>query len=90
MRKSSIVAAVLVGLSGCSNFLDSPKAVNDPNNPTGATRDQLFAGVQANTFGNEEGPVAMLICQWMQQCAGTGGRFVDTRSRLPTSRNAKK
>lgn len=81
MRKSSIAVAALCGamLAGCSNFLDAPKAVDDPNNPTGASRDQLFTGVQANIFGNEEGPVAMIICEWMQQCGGMNGRFVDAQ-----------
>ena len=69
MRKSSIAAAALcltVG-RGCSNFLDAPKAVADPNAPTQASANQLFVGVLANTFGNQEGSVAMLICEWMQQ-----------------------
>ena len=81
MRKSSIAAAALClsVVGGCSNFLDAPKAVNDPNNPTQASTNQLFEGVLANTFGNEEGPVAMIICQWMQQCAGVNGRFVETQ-----------
>jgi hypothetical protein len=81
MRKSSIAAAVL-GLTiagGCNSFLDSPKAVTDPNNPTVASTNQLFEGVLANTFGNQEGPIAMLICQWMKQCAGVNGRFVETQ-----------
>jgi len=81
MRKSSTAAAVL-GLTiagGCNSFLDSPKAVTDPNNPTVASTNQLFEGVLANTFGNQEGPIAMLICQWMQQCAGVNGRFVETQ-----------
>src|SRR5215213_10162811 len=79
MRKSSIAAAALSGilLAGCSSFLDAPKAVADPNAPTQATRDQLFVGALANIFANEEGPVAMIICEWMQQCAGINGRFVD-------------
>ena len=47
-----------------------------------ASRDQLFVGVLANTFANQEGPVAMLICEWMQQCAGVNGRFVDTQGEL--------
>jgi starch-binding outer membrane protein, SusD/RagB family len=81
MRKSSIAAAALclTVLGGCQGFLDSPKAVNDPNAPTVATRNQLFVGALANVFGNEEGGVAMLICEWMQQCAGINGRFVDTQ-----------
>jgi hypothetical protein len=69
--------ALAMGLAGCSNFLDSPKAVADPNNPTAATISQLFVGVESNIFGQQEGPVAMLICEWMQQCAGVNGRFVD-------------
>src|SRR4029079_6155218 len=81
MRKSSIAAAVLSAalLAGCSSFLDAPKAVADPNAPTVASRDQLFVGVLANTFANQEGPVAMLICEWMQQCGGINGRFVDSQ-----------
>ena len=81
MRKSSIAVAALflTVAGGCSDFLDSPKAVNDPNNPTQASTNQLFEGVLANSFGNQEGPVAMLICQWMQQCAGVNGRFVETQ-----------
>jgi starch-binding outer membrane protein, SusD/RagB family len=81
MRKSSIAAAALSAalMAGCSSFLDAPKAVADPNAPTAASRDQLFVGVMANTFANEEGPVAMVICEWMQQCAGVNGRFVDTQ-----------
>lgn len=71
-------AAAVVASSACSNFLDSPKAVADPNNPTVASRNQLFVGVQANTFGYYEGYVPMLVCMWMQQCAGINSRFVQT------------
>ena len=81
MRKWTIAAAALCLTGGafaaCTNFLDSEKAVNDPNNPTIANRNQLFVGVLANTFGNAEGPVPMIICEWMQQCAGVNGRFVE-------------
>jgi hypothetical protein len=75
-----IVAAGLclsAALASCSNFLTADKAVADPNNPTVATRNQLFVAMQANIFGQQEGPVAMIVCQWMQQCAGVNGRFVD-------------
>jgi hypothetical protein len=82
IKKSSIAAAALCATvlsASCSDFLDSPKAVADPNSPTQASTNQLFVGVLANTFGNYEGPVPMLICQWMQQCAGVNGRFVETQ-----------
>src|SRR5690349_11097137 len=78
--RNSMLAAGLVGMvAGCSNFLDSPKAINDPNNPTAASVNQLLAGIEAQIFGEQEGPVAMLICEWMQQCAGTAGRFVEVQ-----------
>src|SRR6185436_15121306 len=63
-------------LAGCSNFLESPAAKADPNLPTGATTDQLFVGAQANIFAQQVGPLAMIACQWMQQCSGVNGRFV--------------
>jgi len=80
MRIYRIAAAGLglAGLLGCSDFLSSPKAISDPNNPTGATRNQLFVGVQSNIMGQQEGPVAMVVCMWMQQCAGINGRFVES------------
>ncbi len=81
MRVVRLIAAAGFGLAaalaGCSNFLNSDKAVADPNNPTVATRNQLFVGALANIFGEQEGPVAMIVCEWMQQCAGVNGRFVD-------------
>jgi hypothetical protein len=66
-------------LASCSSFLDAPKAVADPNNPTAASVNQLLGGIEAQKFGDQEGPVAMLICEWMQQCAGTAGRFVEVQ-----------
>jgi hypothetical protein len=79
MRRTWIIAAAAASLAaGCNSFLDSPKAISDPNNPTVATRNQLFAGAQANVFGYYEGYVPMLVCGWMQQCAGINSRFVQT------------
>src|SRR5437868_7088921 len=81
MRKYSIAAAALslAVLGGCSDFLNSEKAIADPNAPTVAQNTQLFIGAEANIFANEVGPVAMLVCEWMQQCAGINGRFVETQ-----------
>ncbi len=82
LRYIKYVATALTlsgGLLSCSSFLDAPKAVNDPNNPTAASVNQLLGGIEAQKFGDQEGPVAMLICEWMQQCAGTAGRFVEVQ-----------
>jgi starch-binding outer membrane protein, SusD/RagB family len=85
MTRSSKVAAVSLGLvlgaSGCGSFLTGDKLSSDPNQPSAATRDQLFVGVQANLFSSQENSVAMTVCMWMQQCAGVGGRFVEQYSR---------
>jgi len=79
MRRTwTIAAALLLASTAACNFLDSPKATSDPNNPTVASTNQLFVGVEANTFGYYEGYVPMLICMWMQQCAGINSRFVQT------------
>jgi hypothetical protein len=68
---------LLVGAAGCNNFLDATAAVNDPNQPTSANRNTLFPGAAANLMDLQEGSVAMVVCEWMQQCAGQSGRFVD-------------
>jgi len=79
---------LVAALSGCSNFLDASKAVADPNAPTAASVNQLLAGIEANVFGEQEGPVAMLICEWMQQCAGTAGRFVEVQGAYTITNNS--
>jgi hypothetical protein len=69
--------ALITGAAGCNSFLDAPKAVNDPNQPTVANRNTLLPGVEAQVMDQQEGGVAMNVCEWMQQCAGTAGRFVE-------------
>jgi hypothetical protein len=73
-------AAAFVGFAaaGCSDYLNADRAANNPNLPTAATRDQLFIGAQANIFSQQEGPLAMIVCRWMQQCSGVNQRFVQT------------
>ena len=79
MRTRAMVAglALLVGAAGCNDFLNADKSVNDPNQPTTADRNTLFPGAAANLMDLQEGGVAMMVCEWMQQCAGQSGRFVD-------------
>ena len=72
-------AMAFLGVCGCNNFLSADKAVSNPNQPTVASVNQLLVAIEANIFGQQEGPAAMLICEWMQQCAGTAGRFVEVQ-----------
>jgi hypothetical protein len=88
IRHSATALTIIAGLAGCSSFLDAPKAINDPNNPTAASVNQLLVGIEAQTFGDQEGPVAMLVCEWVQQCAGTAGRFVETQGAYTITNNS--
>src|SRR4051812_43527794 len=88
MRYAAAGLGIFAAVSGCSNFLDAPKAVADPNAPTAASVNQLLSGIEANVFGEQEGPVAMLICEWMQQCAGTAGRFVEVQGAYTINNNS--
>ena len=76
---TALAGLSMFGMIGCRDFLIADNAVNDPNNPTVATKDQLLVGIEANLMGVQEGPIAMLVCEWMQQCGGIGGRFVDVQ-----------
>jgi hypothetical protein len=88
IRYAAAGFGLVAAVSGCSSFLDAPKAVADPNAPTLATANQLLSGIEANVFGQQEGPVAMLICEWMQQCAGTAGRFVEVQGAYTITNNS--
>src|ERR1700687_18030 len=88
IRHTATTLGLITGLASCSSFLDAPKAVDDPNNPTVASVNQLLVGIEAQKFGDQEGPVAMLICQWVQQCAGTAGRFVETQGAYTITNNS--
>jgi hypothetical protein len=72
-RFSKVILTGLLagGLAGCSNFLSSDQAAQDPNNPSKAFIGQLFTAIQTATFAQQEGIVPLIACMWMQQCTGT-------------------
>ena len=88
MRFSAAGMGLVAALGACSSYLDSAIAIADPNAPTAASVNQLLVGIEANIFGQQEGPVAMLICEWMQQCAGTAGRFVEVQGTYTVTNNS--
>jgi len=85
MRRNMNVALVslglLLGTAGCNSFLTGEKLSTDPNNPSQATIQTLFVGIQAGQFAFQEGTVAMMVCMWVQQCGATNGRFVEQAGR---------
>ena len=77
IKPAALALGAILVMGGCGNFLTGDKLTGNPNSPSQATAEQLFVGVQANMFTSQENSVAMTICEWMQQCMGVGGRFVD-------------
>ena len=77
--QKAAVSLALVAAAGCSSFLNSDDAIENPNAPTAATRDQLLVAVQAGIWGLHESGVAQAACMWVQACSGVGGRFVEAR-----------
>ncbi|MEP6729475.1 MAG: SusD/RagB family nutrient-binding outer membrane lipoprotein [bacterium] len=90
MRRSLIAAGLTFALtaSGCNSFLTEQQATRDPNNPSTSTRNQLLTGIEAQVMDQQEGGVAMLVCQWMQQCAGSAGRFVELQGHYTSVTNS--
>jgi hypothetical protein len=80
--------ALVLSATACNSFLSEPDAIRDPNNPSTATRNQLLSGIEAQMMNQQEGGVAMIVCQWMQQCAGVAGRFVEVQGRYIISENS--
>jgi hypothetical protein len=62
-------------LAGCSDWLTSPKAKTDPNNPTTAGRDQLLVGVETGQTVIQTGDLARLLSMWVQSMAGTQRQY---------------
>src|SRR5947209_3437704 len=83
MRRDMHVAlaslGLLLGTAGCTTFFTDVS--NDPNNPAKATIQTLLVGIQGGQFAFQEGTVAMMVCEWMQQCGATNGRFVEQAGR---------
>jgi hypothetical protein len=77
--QKAAVGLALLAAAGCSSFLNSDDAIDNPNAPTRATRDQLLVAVQAGIWGLHESGVAQTACMWVQACSGVGGRFVEAR-----------
>lgn len=84
LSKTRVVLVSLglgLGVTGCNSFLTGDKLSNNPNSPSTATIQTLFVAMQAGQFAEHEGPIAMLVCEWVQQCGATSARFVELGGR---------
>ena len=68
-----LAAALLAGSLGACEFVD-PITV-DPNAVPEAALDQLFTGIQVNTWFFGEGQISRLAALWTQQMTGTDRQF---------------
>lgn len=75
-RNFRFALALLAGTAGCTSFLTGDKLSSDPNNPGSATIQTLLVSMQSAQFALHEGAVAMQMCEWIQACGATNGRFV--------------
>ena len=80
MRRSHIAllsAVPLIGAVACSDFLSGPKLTTNPNQPSAATADQLFVGLQVASYSRVETTIPFLIEVWSQHLAGVSRQWVN-------------
>src|ERR671917_2737439 len=64
-------AALVIGATGCGDFLSGPGVDEDPNNITRLTRPgPLYIGIQALQSVQFEGQLARSAAEYVQQIAG--------------------
>ncbi len=72
------VCAVLPAtlLAGCSDWLTTKKATNNPNAPTVAGTNQLITSIEVGQTAYLTGDLDRLFMMWMQQAGGSDRQYV--------------
>ncbi|HEX2646150.1 MAG TPA: SusD/RagB family nutrient-binding outer membrane lipoprotein, partial [Candidatus Dormibacteraeota bacterium] len=81
MRAACLPLALLLGAASCNGFLTGDKLSSNPNYPTNSTVQTVFVGAQAGMYALHEGTIAMQVCEWVQACGATNGRYVEQLGR---------
>jgi hypothetical protein len=68
-----LAAATMAVTAGACNFVDS--TTSNPNSVPNAALDQLFTGIQVNSYFLAEGQLSRMSAMWTQQMAGTDRQF---------------
>ncbi|HEY0038866.1 MAG TPA: SusD/RagB family nutrient-binding outer membrane lipoprotein, partial [Longimicrobium sp.] len=71
------LAAAMVAVSGCSDFLTGAGIDENPNQPVTSTTQQLFVAAQAQAFVRQEGQIARSAAMFIQQLSGTNNQQKD-------------
>lgn len=74
IRRGRVLGALLAATAAGGCEFINPTEVNPNAVPTAAV-DQLFTGIQVNTFYFAESQIARIASIWMQQMAGTDRQF---------------
>ena len=88
MRVVLVSLGLVLGAAGCNGFLTGDKLSSNPNSPSTATIQTLFVAMQGARFAQHEGPIAMLVCEWVQTCGAVNGRFVELGGRYNYGANS--
>jgi len=78
MKTKKIALAALVPvmlLAACTDFLKGPGISTNPNQPTTATPDQLWVGVEVAVMAQYENYPLMLFMTWAQGLAGSNRQW---------------
>lgn len=75
VRAVAGMVAVATMASGCSDYLTTPDALKNPNNPTSATNQQRLTGVETNVTALLTGDISRTIALFMNQYAGTDRQY---------------
>lgn len=73
--RRTLVSGLLAGSLGGCGFIES--TATNPNAVPSASVDQLFTGIQVNTFFFNESILSRLAAVWTQQMAGTDRQFAN-------------
>ncbi|MGH7564627.1 MAG: SusD/RagB family nutrient-binding outer membrane lipoprotein, partial [Gemmatimonadota bacterium] len=74
LRRALAVGLLASGSLAACDFVEPTGA--DPNQIPDASVDQLFTGIQLNTWFHAEGALSRYTSMWMQQMTGTDRQFV--------------
>ena len=70
-----VVLALLVGLTGCSKFLEDPEYTVNPNIAADVSMDDLLTVCQANAYAVMTTVPNFMVAMWMQQMAGVAQHY---------------
>jgi hypothetical protein len=78
-RCLAAAGALVLLAAGCKSdtFLTGGDLSNDPNRPVQATSAQLFVGIEANVWAEEQSDMARITNMWAQQLLGTNFQYVN-------------